>query len=37
MIAKLEKDGFSLWSLRPGFTDMRDGRTLQIDAVFFRT
>lgn len=36
IIQRLENDGFKLWSIHRGFTDPRDGRTLQIDAVFFR-
>jgi hypothetical protein len=33
---RLRADGFLLWNIQPGFADPRDGRTLQIDAVFFR-
>ncbi len=36
LISRLEKDGFALWSLQRGFTDKRDGRTLQVDALFLR-
>ena len=36
IIQRLENEGFTLWSIQLGFTDSRDGRTLQIDAVFFR-
>lgn len=36
VIARLEAEGFELWSLQPGFTDPRDGRTLQMDAIFLR-
>ena len=36
MIQRLEREGFALWSIQPGFMDPRDGRTLQVDAVFFR-
>lgn len=36
MIQRLESEGFTLWALQSGFTDPRDGRTLQVDAVFFR-
>lgn len=36
MIQRLESEGFTLWSIHKGFTDPRDGRTLQIDATFFR-
>ena len=36
LIDRLETEGFSLWALQPGFTDPRDGRTLQADGVFIR-
>ena len=36
IIHRLEKEGFTLWSIQNGFTDSRDGRTLQIDGIFFR-
>ena len=36
MIQRLESAGLELWSLRPGFSDRVKGRTLQIDASFFR-
>ena len=36
IIQRLELEGFTLWSMQPGFTDPRNGRTLQMDAVFFR-
>ena len=36
MIHRLESEGFMLWSIQRGFTDPRDGRTLQVDASFFR-
>jgi len=35
-IARIEAEGFTLWSLQQGFTDPRSGRTLQIDAIFLR-
>jgi FkbM family methyltransferase len=37
VLAKIEGDGFSLWALQKGFTDPKDGRTLQMDGIFFRT
>jgi FkbM family methyltransferase len=37
LLQRLESEGFTLWSIQTGFTDPRDGRTLQIDAIFFRT
>ena len=36
LILRLEKEGFVLWSLEKGFTDRRDGRTLQVDGVFLK-
>ena len=36
MIERFEKEGFVLWSIQKAFTDKRNGRTLQIDAVFLR-
>lgn len=35
-IDRLEREGFTLWSVQRGFTDPRDGRTLQLDAAFLR-
>lgn len=36
IIERLEAEGFSLWSFRKGFSDLTNGRTLQVDAMFFR-
>jgi FkbM family methyltransferase len=36
MIQRLEGEGFTLWSIHNAFTDPRDGRMLQADAIFFR-
>lgn len=36
MIKRLEREGFALWAIQRGFTDPRDGRTLQLDVTFFR-
>lgn len=36
LVDRLEAEGFVLWALQKGFTDLRDGRTLQADAIFFR-
>lgn len=35
-IDRLETGGFTLWALQKGFTDAGDGRTYQMDGVFFR-
>lgn len=35
-IARLEAEGFVLWSLQPVFIDPANGRTLQWDGLFFR-
>ena len=37
LIHRIESLGFTLWAIQPGFVDARDGRTLQFDAVFFRS
>jgi FkbM family methyltransferase len=37
MLHRFEAEGFTLWSIQPGFADPRNGRTLQVDAIFFRT
>jgi FkbM family methyltransferase len=37
LMSRLEEHNFQLWSLERGFTDKTCGRTLQIDATFFRT
>lgn len=36
IIGRLEAQGFTLWALQRGFTDPRDGRSLQLDAIFLR-
>lgn len=36
MIERLEGEGFTIWSIQQGFRDKRDGRTLQLDVIFFR-
>jgi len=33
---RLEQEGFVLWAIQQGFIDPDDGRTLQVDAIFFR-
>jgi FkbM family methyltransferase len=36
IIDRLESEGFILWAVLKGFTDYRNGRSLQVDAVFLR-
>lgn len=36
LLARIRSLGFELWWLRPGFTDPKTGRALQLDAIFFR-
>ena len=36
IIDRLEREGFTLWSLQPAFTDRVSGRILQLDGVFYR-
>jgi FkbM family methyltransferase len=36
VIQRLEQVGFDVWSFRKGFSDPHTGRTLQVDAAFFR-
>jgi len=36
MIDRLKTEGFSLWSIQKGFVDPENGKTLQIDAIFYR-
>lgn len=36
MIKRLEEEGFTLWAFQPVFSDQSDGRTLQVDGVFYR-
>jgi FkbM family methyltransferase len=37
VIRRLEREGYALWTMQEGFADLRDGRTLQLDATFFRS
>ncbi len=37
LLARIKSLGFELWWLRPGFTDRKTGRALQVDAIFFRS
>jgi FkbM family methyltransferase len=36
MIDRLEAEGFVLWALQQGFTDPLNGRSLQVDGIFYR-
>lgn len=35
-IERLKKLGISLYSIQPGFTDLKTGQTLQVDGLFFK-
>ena len=36
MISRLKRSGFDLWGVSTAFVDAQSGRTLQVDATFFR-
>jgi hypothetical protein len=36
VIDRLEAEGFTLWAFNPVFSDLSQGRTLQVDGVFYR-
>jgi len=36
IIERLKREGFHLWAIQPEFIDPRDGRTLQVNGLFFR-
>jgi hypothetical protein len=36
LMDRLNSEGFTLWTIQGGFTESRNGRTLQVDATFFR-
>jgi hypothetical protein len=36
VMERLNGNGFDLWAIQPGFVDPFDGRTLQMNVVFFR-
>lgn len=36
VVGRLELEGFTLWAVQEGFTNPRDGRSLQVDGLFFR-
>lgn len=37
MLLRMKDAGFTLWALQPGFTDPINGRTYQVDGIFYRT
>jgi FkbM family methyltransferase len=37
VLDRLQLEGFTLWSFNQGFIDSKNGRTLQVDATFFRS
>ena len=36
MINEIQSLGFKIWSIDRGFTNKKNGKTLQVDLVFFR-
>ena len=36
VIDRLEREGFTLWAFKDGFSDQISGRSLQVDGVFYR-
>jgi len=36
VIERLEQSGFNLWAIQPEFISPNDGRTLQVNGIFFR-
>ena len=36
VIDRLEAEGFILWAFKPVFSDLSQGRTLQVDGIFYR-
>ena len=34
VISRMESYGFGLWNIQPGYTDPRNGQTLQVDGIF---
>jgi FkbM family methyltransferase len=36
LMKRLEAEGFELWAFEPVFSDPLDGRTLQVDGIFYR-
>ena len=36
VLERLEREGFVLWAMQPEFIDPNDGRTLQMNGIFFK-
>lgn len=36
LVKKIENLGYNIWCIYPGFTDSKNGRMLQINALFLR-
>lgn len=36
ILLRMKNAGFTLWALQPGFTDLVNGRTYQVDGIFYR-
>lgn len=36
VLERLEREGFALWAMQPEFIDPNDGRTLQMNGIFFQ-
>jgi FkbM family methyltransferase len=36
LVNRLQEAGFTLWALQSGFTDSKNGRTYQVDGIFYR-
>ena len=37
LVQRVQDEGFELWNLAPGFSEVRSGRLLQVDCFFVRT
>ena len=35
ILLRMKSAGFVLWAIQPGFTDGKNGRTYQVDGIFF--
>jgi hypothetical protein len=35
-LSRMQREGYELWAFIPGFSDLRTGRSLQVDVVFAR-